>query len=545
MTTHKSTIKHRAVVRPGGASFYRKASSIGVAACFIGGSLLAASPASAAEIGWAPVPTTSVVGSPGEDGANGHSDISSLGVWPGDQVEYNINVDLSLGADAVPVTSLSVIDQLPDGFVVDERSLRVVGDNALALAPTSDYETTVEDSTLTVDFTEEWIAAHVGADATTPVTRLAISFTVTVAEDAAAYSSQANVATQVVNGEVFDSEPATILVPGVEPSETVTGINGEAVGDRVAVHGDLLNYSVKLDGTFAEDVDGEAQALPLAYDVSAFGIVEDYDERALAIDTDFVRVLDADGNDVTALFTVTASGGVLSVLAVADGPRGSVPESVLGQDYTVEYQGQVRHLSEDTDIVGSTVQLIDDVEHVVDAEASVAAQSVSPTKSAVSLAIDAIEGEEGTEGSPAVEETVLESVIQDSEFAYKLGSSALPANRLAPVQLWAIADSYTSGDRALHEWQVVADTDILGTNGEVFIAAGDVLGEPGNTEYFVPSFAGDNSGITATETFLEVVNTDAASELSWSAYFGATRTANEGTRVSNTPTSSATQLCAR
>lgn len=39
----------------------------------------------------------------------------------------------------------------------------------------------------------------------------------TVSEDAKPYSSQENVATEIVNGESFASPAATILVPGWTP----------------------------------------------------------------------------------------------------------------------------------------------------------------------------------------------------------------------------------------------------------------------------------------------------------------------------------------
>jgi fimbrial isopeptide formation D2 family protein len=536
-----------------GASFFRKAASLGVAACVLGGSLLATPVAQAADIGWTPVPTKSVVGSPSEQGPNGHDLISNLGVWPGQKVEYTIGVDLNVAPGAPAVTSLSVQDQLPAGFDVDQASIRVVGDNTLTLAASRDYKTAVKDGVLTLDFTDAWIAAHVGPGAAAPQTGLAVSFTVTVSEDAKPYSAQDNVATQIVNGESFKTPAATILIPGVDPLETVAGDDSKPVGDRVAVGGDRLHYSVKLDGTFGQDVPGKngadatATPLELAYDVSKFGIVDDFDEDSLDINAYDVRVVDSKGTDRTDLFDIRSKGGVLTVLAKADGDRGQVPAVVLGQDYRVEYTARVRDVAKTINIVGTTVEVVDDRIHPVAAESSVKVQAVAPSKSAVIPGVAGVPGVDGTipaDGSPgtppvapieAIPEKALTSVVEDGEFVYKLGSSQLPANRLSPVEFWGLVDSYTGGDRALHDaWSVVADADIHGADGAVLFAKGSLLADQDNTTHFAASFDGDTVSVKATKAFLEIVTDDSASALSWSVYVKAIRTADAGTRVSNT-----------
>lgn len=523
MSTHTSKI-NRKTERHTGASFFHKSAALGLTACVLGGSLLAAPAAQAADIGWTPSPTKAVVGSPGEKGPNGHDIIDNLGVWPGEKVEYNIGVDLNVGPGGQQVTSLQVIDKLPAGFEVDQASIRVVGDNTLTLASSRDYKVVLKDGVLTLGFSDEWVAAHVGADSDVPLTKLGVSFTVTVSKDAKPYSSQDNVVTQVVNGESFTSPAASVLVPGVDPLETVTGSDRQPVGSRVAVGGDKLNYSVKLDGTFGADTEGrESTPLELAYDVDRFGIIDDFDEESVDISARDVRVLDSKGADRSDLFTITSKAGVLNVLAKTSGDRGSVPASVLDEDFRVEYTAYVRNVAKDTNIVGSTVEVVDDRVHPVAAETSVKVQAVAPHKSAVTPA-----GEE-------TPETALKNVVQNAEFTYKLGSSAIPANRLVPLESWTMVDGYTAGDRALHDtWSVVADTDIRGTDGKVLIAKGSVIADQGNTKYFTASFDSDSVSMKATKAFLEAVNDDVASELAWSAYVQAVRTAEVGTRVANT-----------
>lgn len=549
MTTQASK-----AVGPTGASFFRRSTSLCLAAGVLGGSLLVTAPgAQAADLGWTPEPSKAVVGSPSESGRNGHDFIAGLGVFPGQKVEYNIGVDLGVDEGAEEVTSLAVVDKLPAGFTVDQASIRIVGDNALTLSPRHDYTIGIKDGTLTLVFSDTWIAEHVGTEANAPMTRLTVSFTVTVAEDARPYSSQENVATQIVNGESFATPAATILVPGVDPLNIVTGDDDRPVGSRVAVGGDQLTYSVKLDGTFAADIPGEegAEAQPtpleLAYDVNRFGILKDFDAESLDISKDDIVVRDRDGVDRTFLFDVEVKGGRLSVLAKASGDRDSVPEEVLSQDYTVEYKATVRDVDTNRTVVGQTVEVIDERKHPVASEPSVRVQAVAPTKAAVIPGVPGVEGVDGkipADGSPvtepiapieAIPEVVLDAVTENERFTYKLGSSSVPANRLTPVRSWHVVDTYTSGDRAMHDgWEVLADTDIVGTDGKVLIKEGDVIAHEGETKYFAASFSGDKVTVRATKAFLEAVNDDTEHSLGWSVYVEATRVAEPGTKVSNT-----------
>lgn len=549
-----------------GASFIRtkKVASLGLMATLMGGALMAAPAAQAAEgIGWVPAPSKSVVGSIAEAGSNGHKSIADLGVFPGQKAEYVIGVDLDTGAGAEAVTTLSVVDKLASGFTVDQNSITVV-DQSKKLVAVSDYKVVLVDGSLSVSFKDSWIADNVGASAANVTTKLLITFTGTVSPTADAYSSQGDIATQIVNGESFDTAPAIVLVPGVDPIETVASTDGVAVGDRVAVGGDTLNYSVALDGTFGQDVvtqvetpDGfggtttkevvTATALDLAYDVTKFGIVDDFDEKSVTIAANSVKVLNAAGQDVTRDFTVSTAGGVLSVLAKATGARGSVPASVLGKDYTVSYVAVVRDVTADVTLVGNANEVINDKTHPVSAEGNVNVKAAAPSKSAVTRAIagtDAIpgtvpaNGNPGTEevpAVPAIPEAALDTIAKNGEFSYKLGSSELPANRLSPLKSWTVADAYTKGDRALHDsWSVVASTDILGADGVVLFATGAVIADQDNKEYFTAAFGGDAVSVAATPSFLEAVNTNLDSAASWAVYVEAIRTAAVDTKVSNT-----------
>src|SRR5699024_338100 len=200
-----------------------------------------------------------------------------------------------------------------------------------------DYEAHLsEDNEVIVEFSEDWIAEHVGQDLTQ---RLSVVFTATLDEDAKPYSAVENHASQTISLAGVDSDgvldpeadadsytfdtqqPATVLVPGIEPTEGVYSVEGSTpVGERTGVGGDALDYKVVLDGTFGEDSEGEngessSTPLDLAYDVSSFGIVDDYDEALVSVDPSSVVVTDSSGSDATGSFETDVSDGMLRVTA--------------------------------------------------------------------------------------------------------------------------------------------------------------------------------------------------------------------------------------
>lgn len=552
---------HRGQPRGGmSRSVTKRVSAFGVILGMAGAGLMLASPATAATSedgpmpgGWSPNVTKVVAGAKVQSGPNADKSIEGLGVWQGQSAKYEVGVDLAVPDSVGEVQFLEVHDQLPAGFEVNEKSLAVYdsrkgsgaeGDES-ALVAAENYEVSVSESgELIVAFTPEWIAQNVGGDAEDG--RLAITFEVKVAEDAADYSAHENTASQIFGvpsaeedaeeGELdyyeFNTEPATILVPGVEPSEQVLGADGEAVGDRIAVGGDQLTYQVALDGTFGqstEDEDGNLtpEALELAYDIQRFGIVDDFDEGSLDVKAGDVRVLDASGADVTDKFEIGVRAGVLTVTAIADGPRDSVPVDLLGQDYTVEYTATVKDVKEATRSTGETVQVIDDREHPVEAESQVFVEHIAPTKNAVSSVV--VDADGNVTGGDVLTE------VPRGEFSYKLGSSAVPANPLSPVTGWSLSDVYTSGDRSLHDtWSVVATTALSDEEGNELFAAGDVIADQDNTDYFELRPEGDSYSVAATEAFIALIGDQSEQEHGWEVNVAATRVAEEGTRVSNT-----------
>lgn len=512
----------------------------------------------AAAITWSPEISKNVLGAKLQDGPNADQSINGLGVWPGQSAKYEILVDRdapvftdSTGAVRA-LQGFSVSDQLPAGMSADVRSLTIFDPSAGAdghnLVAGKDYTVTVsKENVLSLKFSNAWIAANVDASKTG---RLSVVFTATLAETAAPYSAQENHASQAITLAAVDAEgvlstdkaakadvytfatkePATVLVPGVTPTEKVLGLNenggpGEEIDKEVAVGGDVLVQSIALDGTFGESAEDEAGvALASAYDITRFGIIDDYDESVVGVDKQVVAVLDADGNDVTSAFNVTTSKGVLSVLAKT--VKGAVPVDLLGQDYTVQYLTAVRDdITEDSVVTSTTVEVINDREHPVAAESSVAVRAIAPAKSVVT--------EEGSR-------VAAESIASGSEFWYRVVSSAHPANALYPVTSWSATDVLTAGDQQLHDkWSVRAVGNILDDSGKVLFADGAVIASnETRSDWFKLRFNGDSWSAAASGAFLDTVSAQGtgkeAADAQWELYVSATRIADEGTRTSNT-----------
>ena len=528
---------------------------------------------------WTPEVDKNVLGAKTQPGSNADSSIEGLGVWPGQSAKYEIFVDrdapefVDADGQARAITGFSVRDKLPEGVSADLSTLTVIDPSAggedSALVAGRDYEAHLsEGNEVIVEFSEDWIAEHVGQDLTQ---RLSVVFTATLDEDAKPYSAVENHASQTISLAGVDSdgvldpeadadsytfdtqEPATVLVPGIEPTEGVYSVEDSTpVGERTVVGGDALDYKVVLDGTFGEDSEGEngessSTPLDLAYDVSSFGIVDDYDEALVSVDPSSVVVTDSSGSDVTGSFETDVSDGMLRVTAVTN-DDGVVDPDLFGQDYAVSYQAMVRKdVKEDSTIVGETVQVVDDREHPVASESEVSVAAISPSKTVVDK-----------DGS----REALDSVASGSEFWYRVVSSQHPAAALYPVTEWSAVDETTRGDQQLHDaWSVRAVGDIHDADGEVLFADGEVIADQDTrADWFSLSFSGDSWSATATEAFTDAVSSgrapsegdedkderlealadvaDPVDEVSttaqWELFVSATRIADEGTRTSNT-----------
>lgn len=518
----------------------RTSAALGLAVSLgAGGMLLGTTSALAAEddttktdpIGdWTPKATKGVLGSSvdGQKGPHQNASINGLGILAGQSVKYEIQADLTGDAELADKSTMEIRDQLPEGLSADIDNLSIydlrVGekldeDGKSAVVPEADYTVTEKDGALIIAFDAEWVEANVGGDGG----RLAIVFDATSSDDVKDHTSLENTAEQVFiypgsdapETKTYPTEVATVSVAGASPTETLT-YAGSDIGDKTVVGGDVLDAAVTLDGTF-----GEEGPLDLAYNLSRFGIVDDYDEKSVSVVKGSVQVKDADNAPVTEQFVITDKGGVLTVQADT-GENGVVDPALLGQDYTVTYQVAVKDVKENGDIGGETVQVLGDTETPVAEEATAAVTALAPGKSAVA--------ESGSTDA-------LDEVAAQSEAWYRLTSSTVPANKLTDVSDWSLRDVFTSGDRALHDaWAVHADTDILGADGEVLFAKGDVIDDQDGGTYFAVVYDGDSVSIRATDAFLELVNSEAnaGNDRAWSVYTAATRTAEEGTRVSNT-----------
>lgn len=502
------------------------------------------------------------------------------------------------GETTGPIVGFALEAQLPEGMTANLESLqiqdsRLVGGGGGSVISAQNYSVTQDGSTVRVEFSDAWIESRLATEVEGE-NELRATINAQVGEDTSPFTEMTSEAEQIVqtpfavftsDEEDEDAEPVfqnydtredpnefriaanstNFVLPGAEPETAVYAVDyessegiGAEVGERVAVGGDMVHFRTLLDGTLGASVETEdfrgdsteqfaPQDLDLAYSLDRFGYIESFDASALQISAADVSVVafgynvaGEDGSDsvgdvsrdiesitdVTDQFAVSVNGstGTLSVLALD-------PDAAAhaGLDYEIRYDATVRDVSEDTSLQNTGAQVLNDVEYPVQEASSVTVQALSVSKSAIELIGDADDEES--------EITELDSVPANGEFTYRFQSSETPADALYEVEFWALADEYTSGDRALHDrWSVRAETAIVGADGETAFEAGDVIADQDNRTYFQARPSGDSLEVAATDSFLELIGQDANTETaqSWAVYVDAVRTASEGDRVSNT-----------
>lgn len=501
---------------------------------------------------WAPAPQSRLLGAQ-DPGNQQIGSAEETGLFAGQSLRYEVQIDLgqydALNEAYDGEASFQLRDRIPAGVSVDTDSFEIhtsEGDHGTGALLTGDQF----DVEIRGDNNDLLIVSGIDESVLSERDTLYLSYDASLFQDAELYEELESAPYQRIqvpqpfeyetdeDGEVVEDEddnpvianegethtyefftdPISFEVLGADPTQSVSDLDGEAVDGRTAVGGDVVVFDVKLDGTFAGEVEVEndefeetetvqAHTDP-AYDIDSFGLVETFDPDVLQIEADTVSVSGAsDDYEVS----VDNDSGELRIFV-------ENPEAWVGFDHTVSYQAVVQDTGESTSASVETTQVIDDNEFSVEEVESFPVESIAPSKGAFTFS----DGE--------AEE--VDSIAQNAQFFYGISNSETPENPLYPLDTWGVSDVYTSGDRALHEnWQVIADVDITDADGEVVFEAGSVIADDSDTTYFEKRPEGDSFDLVATNRFTELVGTSAAQ---WTAYVGVTRTAEAGGEVSNT-----------
>ncbi|MFR0568661.1 LPXTG cell wall anchor domain-containing protein [Bifidobacterium apri] len=439
-----------------------------------------------------------------EHGGN-RASIDQAKVMPGQRVTY------VLSADITPETGLGyrlehvdIVDEYDRYLEPDEYSV-IVRDNATGTVFGRQHYSVDWDRTnhrFRIVFTRATIDTMWNSTQTTP--RLTVEFDGTVSEHAPANRLMANQWTLGLNNSVTPSNRVVIEPPRIVPEKTVTQAQASIdIDGRTALLGDTVYYRVTLD---ASDVESSA------YTIQRLGIIDDYDERYLALDADRISITDERGNDCTKAFNIQDAGGVLyaffKTVDTIDRTTGKViaarqpddmktyasasldphtdpaiDQQVLGKRYELVLPMTVTAVGDGVTVRNSATQVTGTIR--TDTRTVVTAlQPVNPTKD-VSIAMqgDSVNGAD---------------LPLHTTFLYRLDSSDLPSERAYDVGAWNIRDDYDElHDVYLGQWVAVARHDMV-INGKA-IASGDIIerhmdGElSGASQTDVPRGGGDVS----------------------------------------------------
>lgn len=436
--------------------------------------------------GYVPPAAKQVLAHPSQGG--GRTPIDHAKVMPGQRVSYELVSDITPSAGlGYRLGSVTVTDEYDRHLEPDEYSVRVSDRRSGMVFGRQHYtvQWNRDQHRFRIVFNRSAIDQAWNNAQTMP--HLVVEFTGTVAGDAPAGRLIGNQWTLGLNNSMTPSNRVVIEPPDIVPEKTVTQADpGVDIDGRTALLGDTIYYHVTLDAS------GLASS---AYSVQRLGIIDDYDERYLALDRDRVTVTDERGNDRTASFNIQDKDGVLyaffATVDTTDPATGrviaarqpddlkayasasldphadpSIDQRVLGQRYELVLPMTVTAVGEGVQVRNTATQVTGttrtDTRTVTNP-----LQPVNPAKDvAVSMRGDSANGID---------------LPLHTTFLYRLDSSQLPGDRAYDVDSWTLDDDYDElHDVYLGQWAAVArhDMDIDG----VHVRAGELIERHANTE---------------------------------------------------------------
>lgn len=476
---------------------------------------------------WTPDPKKEVLASASQGGDQ--SNIHQLGVWPGQIIEYKVDVDLNLpdgmarGDDSVQ--SLAVEDEYDPQFIPNRKSVEFYDVRNNKVIPRSAYKLEFNDAEhkFTATFKEDWVKKNVKRENNG---WLILRFDGKVADDTTPGSTVKNQAFEILNGARASTNIPEVKIPKVEPHKEDLNTNNVDINGKTVVQGDTIRYRLTLDGGMPRE--------KLAYDVHKFGMIDDFDEEYLDVAPENIKVTTLDGADVTDKFNIQVRDGKFYVFAKhvdhtnneGDLVKGVQPENLaeyvdrpidpindpiidqalLGKKYYVIADATVKKEKDGYVIKNTAWQNTEN--SVIQTEiVSNPLKDIDPVK-------DVVVSEETNNDSINGKEVKLNDL-----FNYRLTSSEIPANRAYEASQWSIRDTFDPKfDSYTGKWAVYADTDIY--DGEKLVyKTGDLLAD-GLGKMFNVTWdeASHTINAEATADFLKLVNTRGDLSAKWSIY---------------------------
>jgi len=482
---------------------------------------------------WTPNPNKQVYGSGEQSGENTYEDIDGMMVYPGQKLEYSIGVDLNIPENtARGVKSLAVKDVFDPQFVPDKHSVEFWDSRSTSNPrPVSrnDYSIAWDDDahTFVATFTQAWIDENVneaGANSQWLTQGwLTMRFTGTVVDTATPGSVIQNQAMQIINDVETVTEVPSVEIPAPEPNKENLNTDLVNIDGKTVVEGDRILYRLTLDAGPAAD--------QTAYYVHKLGMVDDYDEEYLGLETEDVNVVNqSTGADVTDAFNIQIIDGVLYVFAKTVDHVNPFGETILGdpqpEDLSVYNAATIDPANDpviDQALLGHKYWITMDTVVTKETDGYVienqATQNIENSHESTIVVSNPVKDIDPTKDVVVWEQTKDESldaseIALDTVFNYRITSSELHTNRAYQASDWAISDTFDrTHDQFTGTWAAYTDVDLY-DGDELLVAAGGLLADSAGHESEALKglfdVTWDEEGYTlnvaATSKYLDLVN---------------------------------------
>jgi adhesin isopeptide-forming family sspB-C2 type protein/fimbrial isopeptide formation D2 family protein/LPXTG-motif cell wall-anchored protein len=484
--------------------------------------------------GYVPPVKKDVVAEASQGGDQGSVDGKT--VFPGQKVEYNLETQPKLpGNLAYDVTDVAVTDSYSQYLDVDKQTLEITDLNTGKFIPKTQYTSTWNDKdhTVRLSFASAYVQANWKAGANP---RIIVRFEGTVSKDAPVDTRVDNQWKLTLNNSITPSNKVVNKPPKDNPSKQDTQKDATInIDGKTAMLGDQIYYRVNIDATNLTDT---------AYVVQRLGMVDDYDQEYLKLDTKGIQMLDQSGKDVSDTFNFQEKDGVVYAffktvdtlipatgetvkgdpqpadlkaysLAKLDALKSpAIDQKVLGQSYQVVLPMKVIKVTDGYTVRNTATQITND-EHKVTNTVSNPLKPINPSKDVVV-----------NMGGGSADN---QSIYLNSLFLYQLDSSTLPVNRAyQQITDWTITDPYdTAHDRYTGQWAVYATKDVVEyQDGKAVTLAkkGDRIAgkDVDSTKFGGDLFTAANKDgvltVSATARFLSIASSNNETEQGWRAY---------------------------
>lgn len=460
-------------------------------------------------------------------------------VYPGQKVEYQLLTQPKLPDDlAYGVSRVILTDTYDQWLKVDKQTLELMDLDAGRVIPKSRYSTKWDDAhhLVQVVFTDQTLIGQWRAGGNP---RIQLRFEGTVDGKAPAGHRVGNQWMLTLNNSLTPSNEVFNTPPDFTPVKKDVSSKDQSVSidGKTLLLGDTGYYRVTLD----------ARQTSQAYAVWRLGLVDDYDDEYLSIDSSGIEVQGSDGKDYTQKFNIQVRDGVVyafartvdtRVPATGETLKGdpqpadlaayaarshnpllepAIDQGLRGRAYDLVLPYKVIKVKDGYTVRNQATQIINDLRKATN-QVSNQLKPINPSKDVVVK----VNGE-STNGR---------SVYKDRLFLYQLDSSILPADRAYPqADRWLIEDQLDPKmDQYTGQWAVYATRDLY-QDGKAIASKGDrIAGSGFDSPKLGKLFTleQDRSGkvtITATPAYLALVSPSGDREAGWRAYIQCKRLA--------------------